>query len=106
MTFSRWLTLACGVGLGVSQSGCTTVYPLKNYVMAREAVESAREVESARYAPGLWYKAEEAYRRAKHEFEEQQYKESAQYFQTAQYFAERAENSARYQRQKNGEETQ
>lgn len=95
------LTLFVVVGL----SACTTTYPVRHYVIAREAVEAARQVESARYAPGHWYKAEEAYRRAKREFEDLQYKPAIEYFQLAQYHAEKAENSARYQRLKNGEET-
>ena len=90
--------------LFLANSACSTVYPVKYYVAAREAVDAAKEVESARWAPGLWYKAEEAYRKAKHQYEEQNYKEAVELFQVAQAYAEKAENSSRYQRQKTGEE--
>ena len=66
-------------------------------------MEAARVVESARYSPGYWHQAEEAYRKAQSLFHEHEYEDSKIEFLKARQAAEKAENSARLIRQKNGE---
>ena len=66
-------------------------------------MDAARVVESARYSPGYWHQAEESYRRAQVLFRDHEFAESKLEFQKARQAAEKAENSARLIRQKNGE---
>jgi hypothetical protein len=85
-------------------AGCVTApAPQEEYVLARAAIESARTVESARHSPGNYHQAEEAFRKAKTLFEEREYDEAKDYFIKARVAAEKAENSARLIRFKNGE---
>lgn len=81
----------------------TTPAPIEDYTLARTALDSARIVEAARYSPGYWHQAEEAYRRAEILFNEREYPEAKKEFVKARLAAEKAENSARLIRQKNGE---
>lgn len=81
----------------------TTPPPLEDYALARSAIEAAKGVESARYSPGFWHQAEESYRRAQSLFESEDYTEARKEFIRARVAAEKAENSARLIRQKNGE---
>jgi hypothetical protein len=84
--------------------GCISAPPpVDEYTIARTAMEAARVVESARYSPGYWHQAEEAYRRAQALFRDHEYEESKVEFLKARQAAEKAENSARLIRQKNGE---
>ena len=66
-------------------------------------MDAARVVESARYSPGYWHQAEESYRRAQALFQDHEFAEAKLEFQKARQAAEKAENSARLIRQKNGE---
>lgn len=77
--------------------------PNEEYTLARAALEAARLVESARHSPGNYHQAEEAFRRAKTLYEEREYEEARSYFIKARNAAEKAENSARLIRFKNGE---
>ena len=81
----------------------TTPPPVEEYTLARAAIDAAKAVESARYSPGFWHSAEESYRRAQTLFEDQDYVEARKEFVRARLAAEKAENSARLIRQKNGE---
>lgn len=83
--------------------GCTTKPPIIEFTIARSAVESAKNVSAARYAPALWHKAEQSYRKGEEFFREEQYKKAAEAFLKARLFAERAENIARLEKLKNGE---
>jgi hypothetical protein len=83
---------------------CATAKPHLPLVLAREALTSAKEVDSARYAPGFFFKAEEAYRSAMTLYNEKSYGAAVDKFNAAKDFAEKAENSARLQRQKSGDE--
>ncbi|MEZ0390865.1 MAG: DUF4398 domain-containing protein [Pseudobdellovibrionaceae bacterium] len=97
----KWLALLFTVGF---LSACVTVsQPLEEYTLARAAVEAAKAVEAARYSPGNWHQAEEAYRKGQLYYKEQNYPEARQEFVKARVAAEKAENSARLIRQKNGE---
>lgn len=85
-------------------AGCVSApAPIEEYALARAAIEAARSVESARYSAGYWHQADEAYRRAIGLFKNQDFAEAREQFIRAKVAAEKAENSARLIRQKNGE---
>lgn len=84
--------------------GCqTTPAPLQEYSLARAAIEAARAVQAPRHSPGHWSKADEYYRRARILYREREYAEAKELFEEARFAAEKAENSARLIRQKNGD---
>lgn len=84
--------------------GCVTApAPIEDYTIARAAIEAAKAVEASRYSPGYWHQAEESYRRAQALMEEREYEDAKEEFTKARLAAEKAENSARLIRQKNGE---
>lgn len=94
----------CGLVLALLLSSCvTSPAPMEDYTLARTAIEAAKAVEASRYSPGNWHQAEESYRRAQVLFEEREFEDAKQEFARARIAAERAENSARLIRQKNGE---
>jgi ABC-type uncharacterized transport system auxiliary subunit len=97
----RWAaTLAFVLGL----AGCVTgTPPNDDYNLARAALEAARVVEAARHSPGYYHQAEEAYRKAKLLYEEREFEQAREEFVKARFAAEKAENSARLIRLKNGE---
>jgi len=83
---------------------CVTVPPPnEEYTLAKIALDSARAVQSARYSPGYWHQAEEFFRRAKILYSEREFEEARNFFVNARLAAEKAENSARLLRQKNGD---
>lgn len=103
-TFLATVFAICVVGLVVP--GCVTVkIPVEEYNLARAAVNAARDTEAARFAPGLWHKAEESYKRAQHFYKDRRYKEAQELFVEARLNAERAENAARVARFQSGEVT-
>jgi len=77
--------------------------PNDEYTLAKIAIDSAKAVQSARYSPGYWHQAEEFYRRAKILYDEREYEEAKMFFINARLAAEKAENSSRLIRQKNGD---
>ena len=79
-------------------AGCQTNPPLREFTLARTALESAKRIEAVRVAPAFFHKAEEAYRKAELEFKKEQYSEAKEHFNLAREYAEKAENSARLQR--------
>jgi hypothetical protein len=83
-------------------SACVTSVPLEEYTLARSAYEAAREAESARYAPGLWYKADEAYKKGQKFYQERDYQAATEMFNQAKTLSERAENAARIARMQTG----
>lgn len=98
----RRLLAAATVALALV--GCVTAPPpIDDYTLARVALEAARAVEAARHSPGYYHQAEEAYRKAKLLFEDRDYEEAQELFEKARTAAEKAENSARLIRMKNGE---
>lgn len=84
-------------------TACTTTPPIEDYSIARTALEAARDIDSARYAPAYWHRAEEAYRKGEQQFKNQDYKGAQEQFLEAKTFAEKAENAARLQRFKSGD---
>lgn len=84
--------------------GCVTVPPpQEEYTLAKAAIEAAKAVQAARYSPGFWNQAEEYYRQAKILYNEREYADAKYLFLSAKSSAEKAENSARLLRQKNGD---
>ena len=84
--------------------GCVThPPPIEEYTLARTSIEAAKSVEAARYSPGSWHEAEEAYKRGKEAFDDRRYKEAKVFFQKAKSLAERAENQTRFQKLQTGE---
>ena len=84
--------------------GCATGHPTQEYVLAREAFASAKEVEAARYAPAYFHKAEESFRSAERSYREHSYEDAIDDFQAARAYSEKAENVSRVLRQKAGDE--
>ena len=88
----------------LSLISCQTVQPpTEDYALARAAIEAARSVQAARYSPGFWHQADEAYRQARIYFKDQDYESAHTEFVKARLAAEKAENSARLIRQKTGD---
>ncbi|MEK7357672.1 MAG: hypothetical protein AAB250_14570 [Bdellovibrionota bacterium] len=79
-------------------SGCVTYIPVEEYTMARAAHEAARDADALRYAPSLWYNAEQAYREGTKSFKDRSYSSAKYSFEQAKIFAEQAENAARVAR--------
>ncbi len=84
--------------------GCQTgPIPQEEYVLARVALEAAREVQAPRHSPGYWHQAEEAYRKARLFYRDQRWDEARKEFIRARNAAEKAENAARLTRQRTGD---
>lgn len=75
--------------------GCTTTAPIREYTLARAAIDAAKRIEAGRIAPAFFHKAEEAYRKAELEYKKEQFTEAKDHFELAREYAEKAENSAR-----------
>lgn len=100
----RLLRLVVMNGFCLFIVGCVTVPPPNDdYTLAKIALDAAKSVQSARYSPGYWHQAEEFFRRAKILYGEREYEEARNFFVNARIAAERAENSSRLIRQKNGD---
>jgi hypothetical protein len=90
--------------LALLTQGCQTgPIPIEEYTLARSAIDAAREVQAPRLAPGFWHQAEESYRKARLFYKDGRWDESRLEFLKARQAAEKAENSARLARQRNGE---
>lgn len=88
----------------ISLSGCVTPdIPYDEYSLAKAALEAAKAVQSVRYSAGYWHQAEESYRQAKILYANRDYEEAKQLFIKSRIAAEKAENSARLIRQKEGD---
>ncbi|MCB0368617.1 MAG: DUF4398 domain-containing protein [Bdellovibrionales bacterium] len=77
--------------------------PVEEWTIARAAMNAAKSVQAARYSPGYWHQAEDAYRKARVLMKDNSYEEARRQFEIARKAAEKAENSARIKRQENGE---
>ncbi len=86
-------------------NACVTLPPppIEQYTLARAAIDAAKAVDAARYSPGYFHKAELAYRTAQTAYEDRDYETASEEFRSAREYAEKAENSARLTRFKNGE---
>jgi len=96
-------TLFCGIGLGIGLTGCVTYLPLDEYNIARAAMEGARDKEAMKFAPNLWFKAEQAYREGEASYRDRRYDKARVMFEQARKLAEEAENAAHLSRFESGE---
>ncbi len=84
--------------------GCVTApAPNDEYIYAKIAIDYARTVQSVKYSPGYWHQAEEFFRQARILYAEREYTDARDLFIKARVAAERAENSTRLLRHKNGD---
>lgn len=89
-----------------SLSGCKVIAappPYEEYSLARTAVKAAQEADSARFATGIWNKAEENFRAGQKAYREADYDSAKKHFQLAIQFAEKAENSTRLKKFQSGD---
>lgn len=77
--------------------------PVDEYTIARAAMDGARESEAPRFAPALWYKAEQAFREGEAYFRDRAYSDASNRFVQARALAEQAENAARLSRFESGD---
>lgn len=85
-------------------SACVSMEPpILDFTLAETALKAAQAVQAVRYSPAHWHEAEEFYRQAKILFNEREYEQAQELFNKARISAERAENSARLIRFRNGE---
>jgi hypothetical protein len=84
-------------------SGCVSAPPYEEYTIARAAYHSAQEVDSGRFAGGLWAKAEENYRYGEKAYRDYEFDSAKIYFRKATYFAERAEDATRMKKFESGD---
>lgn len=88
----------------ISMASCVHISPpILEYTLADTAIKAAREVQAVRYSPGHWHEAEESFRQARILYNERDYEQAANLFNKAREAAEKAENSARLIRLRNGE---
>jgi hypothetical protein len=77
--------------------------PKEDYALAKAALDAARAAEAQRLSSGYWNQAEDSFRKAKILYNEREYEEAKTEFIKARMAAEKAENSARLIKFKNGE---
>lgn len=77
--------------------------PFEDYTMARAAIRAAQDVDSARFAPGLWNKADENYRSGMKSYKDQDFLDAKAFFKKATDLAERAENATRLKKFQSGD---
>ena len=81
----------CGLGL----VSCVSNAPVSDYSIARAAYEAAKESGAPRLAPSIWYKADQAYKKAQKLFNERDYGRARDAFEESRFLSEKAENTAR-----------
>ncbi len=86
------LILSCSVFLFVS---CVSNPPISDYSIARAAHDAARDSGAPRLAPSLWFKADQAYKKAQKLFKERDYAGAREAFEESRFLSEKAENTAR-----------
>jgi hypothetical protein len=84
-------------------TGCATTPPLREFALARTALQLAKTHDAARYAPALWQEAENAFESGETLFRNGEYRDAKALFDDCQEYAERAENASRLQKLKSGE---
>lgn len=88
-------------------SSCVTPPPpFDEYAVARSAVNAARECDSAKFAKGMWNKAEEFYFQGQKSFNENDMDQARKSFRLATEYAERAENLTRLKKFQTGDSFQ
>ena len=82
---------------------CATSPPVEDYTLARAAMDAARDADAPKYAPSLWFKAEESYRVGQLSYRDRRFATARTQFLNARDLAEQAENAARLRRFQSGE---
>jgi len=77
--------------------------PYEEFNLARVAVRAAQEVDSARYVPGLWNRADESFRAGEAALKDNDFDKAKEHFLTALQFAEKAENATRLKKFQTGD---
>src|SRR3954463_2824389 len=96
-------TIAVG-GLCIGLTACVTPEPpYEDYTIARAAVRSAQEADSARFAAGTWSKAEGYYRQGEKAYREFEFGSAKRNFIQATRWAERAEDTTRLKKFESGD---
>lgn len=91
----------------VGMTGCVVApLPIEEYTLARAAVTSARDSGAERLAAGLWYKAEENYRRGQKYLKDKDNESAKNSFLRAIDYSEKAENASRLKKYESGESFQ
>ncbi|PWU15307.1 MAG: hypothetical protein C5B49_12030 [Bdellovibrio sp.] len=92
------------LGLPFVLSGCISIpAPIEEYALARAAMDGAKSVDAARFAPGYYHRALEAYSKAEVLYEQREYQDAKELFNHSRIDFEKAENAAHVQRKKSGE---
>ena len=85
-------------------SACITPPPpYQDYTLARTAYRAAQDVDSARFAAGLWAKADENFRNGERAYRENDFGPAKEYFRKAVLFSERAEDATRLKKFETGD---
>jgi hypothetical protein len=79
---------------------CSFNPPLEEYSLAKAAIDAAKQYESDRFSPGIWYQAEENYRKGQVAFKASDFEDAKQFFIKARVFAEKSEDKARSEKGK------
>ncbi len=84
--------------------GCSVNPPVQEFTLAKTAMDAAQVAGAPKYAPALWFKAEDSYRKGEGAFKQGDFKNAKVHFDESLDFSERAENKARYDKRKSGED--
>jgi hypothetical protein len=87
-------------------TSCSSPPPTREYTLARTALFAAKDAEASRFAASYWHEAEEAFRNAEALFKKEDYRGAAEEFLFVKKTAEKAEEVARLQKLKNGDDSQ
>lgn len=93
------------MGISLFLSACVSRVPVEEYALAEAAVQAAQNVQAAKFASGVWFEAEQSYKRGVRAYESRNYKEAEELFIKARRAAEEAELISRQEMQKTGDFT-
>ena len=71
---------------------CVGPAPVREYNLARTALDAARGAKSPEHAPGYWARAHKSYQEGELFYKERDFAKAKESFLRAKLFAERAEN--------------
>ena len=77
--------------------------PYEDYTIARTALHSAQEVDSARFAAGWWDKAEDNYRKDEQAYKDNEFEQAQKYLRRTIRYSERAEDVTRKKKFESGD---
>jgi hypothetical protein len=77
--------------------------PYEDYTLARTAISAARDVDAAKNAPGFWNRAEDSYRSAEREYQDNDFSAAKKHFVLAREYAEKAENATKLKKFQSGD---